>query len=669
MQLTNAGLVKRAVRELDGGYTPALALDASDTLVATFEDGVITTWTKDTPILKVLCTCGAPGACRHRLIAALAFRAQPSDGDPGAGAQADAQPVLASPGSVDEDTLARCVSPTRYAVAQRERDAGIAIEVRRRSAGEPCDTARLPAATVRYWAGPALGSARCDCVQQSACEHVALGAWAFREADRVAPEAATYAVRLGAGASAVSVDRSPYLALISALLARGATGGPTPVATEISSALNAARDSGAEWLLQGVIEIENTLAAYSARSAHYAPEQLADCIAELWLRLTIGALPGNAKAVLGIGQARETELDRLRLMCLGARTFRDADTRRTRLVLADIDTGTRLALSHNWRVPADRIADEASIRSSERVVPGVRLSQLAEGQLLSQQARRLADGTLLLAKARSNQNSILPQLADWSMLAPPVRFESFHALRQDRQSRPHAMAAPRHAAGEFVIVTCAHVGDAFYDPNHQTVVFKVDDVDGATVIVSRTYESHVRHALEAIAAACAGVYGPIRHVAGVLSVRGGALHLDPWAMGCDRIVVPDFADATVDNGAGALAQLPLGYAGDSGADTIAGALAQLQRSIAALLHHGVLHATRHVVSDLDEASRRLAVAELKVLARAVGEFAQSVREEHAKPSDRSALAAALAALLALRQLHEDALGLASLGETDSPPTT
>jgi hypothetical protein len=646
-QLTNAGLVKRAVRELEGGYQPKLELDTNDVLTATFDDGVLTTWPRDVPILKAQCTCGAPGVCRHRIIAALAFRAQERD------SESDPAPALTSPGSVDEETIAACVSPTIYSRAIRERDNGIAIEVRRRASGEPCDTARLPAATVRFWAGASLGSARCDCVQQSACEHVVLGTWAFREADKLAPEVAQQAVRLGAPASAVALDRTAYLALIAALLVRGTTGGAAALSTEISNALQAARSVRAEWLLQVIIDLESALNAYTARSATYSPRRVADLVTEIWMRLSIGALAGNAKPVLGVGQPGETELDRLRLMCLGARTFRDGENRLTRFVLADIDTGTRLALSHHWRVPADKVADEASIRTSERVVPGVRLAQLAQGQLLSQQARRLADGTLLLAKARSNQNSILPQTADWALLTQPVRFTSIKSLRDDRRTRPHEMTAPRHAAGEFVIVSCTSISATFYDPNHQTLMFTVEDDDGETIIVSRSHENHTRHALDIIASACAGAYGPIRHVAGVLSQQGGVLQMEPWAIACDQIVVPDFADSKT----GALSQVDIGYAGSETDDCVATALSQSYDALSALLHHGVVHACATTLTDVNDASKQLGSVELRALANQVRQLAALARQEHAKPSGGATLAELTATTLALRQLHEDALAI------------
>lgn len=119
-------------------------------------------------------------------------------------------------------------------------------------------------------------------------------------------------------------------------------------------------------------------------------------------------------------------------MCLDARTRRDGEGRRTTLVMADIDTGTRLVITHDWQVPKARAADEAALRAAERLAPGVRLAALAQGQLLAQQAARRPAGSVRLARARSSQNSVLPQSADWAQLGSPVRFDSVAALRAEQ---------------------------------------------------------------------------------------------------------------------------------------------------------------------------------------------------------------------------------------------
>ncbi|MEY4561192.1 MAG: hypothetical protein RLZZ618_469, partial [Pseudomonadota bacterium] len=522
-QTVNVGVVKRAVRELEGGYRPALTVDEDGGLTARFSDGLVCSWPPATSIQHARCTCGAATVCRHRIIAALAYRETvPVEG---------AAPVR-SPGEASDEDLSRTIPASLLQAATMMRERGLSIDVCRGSSTEPCDTARLPSATVRYWAGAHIEAARCDCLRASACEHVALGVWAFREADRAAARQPVHQVRLGHVGSVLALDALPYVQLMEAVLRHGVSQGAAPLTQPLSTAMEAARHTGAVWIGRLLADVEGWASAYAARSALYAPEHGVSLLAELALRLAGGVQLGQALTVLGIGQAQETELDRLRLMCLGARTERDGEQRRTRLVMADMDTGTSMVLSHEWKVADTQLGDEATLRSSERLAPGVRLTQLAQGQVLAQQARRLADGSLRLAKARTAQNSVLPQAADWSLLKAPLRFDSVAQLAEHQRAHPVAAMQARHAARQFVVFSPSAVDDVVYDPNDQAVLGVLSDGEGDQLVLRRSHEPHTRHALDAMAGALNGTLGPLRHVAGLLHWVRGSPQLEPWAFAC-----------------------------------------------------------------------------------------------------------------------------------------
>lgn len=669
-QLTNAGLVKRAVREREAGYVPNLSLETDATLVATFPDGVVTRWPAGRPINQAQCSCVATGVCRHRLIAALQFRAEANStgasSETDTGTETVAQPAAApaSPGQASDEALAALLPATVLAQAEKERDAGLVVHIRRRAAGEPCDTARLPAATVRFWAGAAIEAARCDCVRQSACEHVALGVWAFRRADAETSAAASAEVRLGTPTTAVRLDPAPYLEYLAALLRHGVVAGTAGSAQAMSLARAAAINSGAEWIVHTLADLENWSAAYGTRSARYAAETGVGHLTELLLRLKLGAAPGQAKAVLGIGQPHEVALDRLRLFCLGARTERDGEARRTRLVMADQDTGTLMALVHDWQVPLPSTAvvaptpeetarREDQQRASERLAPGVKLEQLVTGQLLSQQARRFADGRIALARARSAQNSLLPQSGDWEGLTRPLRYTRVADLAHERPRHP--LVQTRQAAGPFIVFSPAAIADAFYDPHLQTVQCTASDADGAPLLISRSHAAHTRQALEKFAAAISGRHGPLRHIGGLLSWQGDLPTLEPWSLVCDRVLSLDFTDTI--SAADALAALPLGRASVVEDDPLMGALLAVKNLLATLLHHGIRALPLAWPADSRAAVARLRHIGWPVLAEALAALADTVLEQHA-PDHAEQLTRRFSALLMLRQLHEDALAQA-----------
>ena len=176
---------------------------------------------------------------------------------------------------------------------------------------------------MRFWAGAPIEAARCDCLRAAACKHVALGVWAFRRAAAEAAAAPVASVRLGGDGVRHRIDRAPFDALVAALLRHGVARGPGVLTQALSNARAAA--AGAAWLGLLLAEIETWCEACARRSALYDAAQGVDLLAELALRLAAGGRPGRGEAVLGIGVAGETALDRLRLMCLGARTTRDGE--------------------------------------------------------------------------------------------------------------------------------------------------------------------------------------------------------------------------------------------------------------------------------------------------------------------------------------------------------
>ena len=665
-QAANAGIVKRALRELEGGYRPQWELTADGTLDARFSDGIRTVWPTGTPIGQVRCSCGAATVCRHRIIVALAYRdAALQEATLGEAAltgnssthASDPAPQAASPGQVSDEAVARAIPAALLARATAARTAGLSVTVRRAASGEPCDTARLPSATVRFWAGAALEAARCDCLAGTACEHVALGVWAFRLAD-ADPQSARPAqiVRLGSEGARLSLDTAPWIALVETLVLHGVSNGAAPLAQALSHALDASRALDATWLVYLLQDLEHWCGAWHARSASYQATDGLVLVAELALRLAAGVLPGNARAVLGMAESGETELDRLRLVCLGARTVRGGlhpHIRHTRLMLADTDTGTALVLNHAWQVSADANGqtDEADARAAERLAPGLQLQALSSGQLLARKARRLPDGSLKIAKGRSSNNSVLPQVPDWSKLAAPLRYDSVRALAAAQQAHPTAQVLPRHAAQRFIIFTPQRIENLRYDPYAQALTAVLYDRDDQPVLIKRSHESHNRHALAALAQALSGQQGVAHHVTGLLHWAGGLPVIEPWAVVTNALVVPDFAALSTDHN-DTLARLPVGFVPEEDSP-VTNALGSLRNVLATLLHHGLTQLPLSWKNDCQQTVEQLKAQSLLVMADRLNHLLAATLAAQAMPKG-ACLAPAVMRLTALAQLHADA---------------
>src|SRR6185436_8535499 len=117
---------------------------------------------------------------------------------------------------------------------------------------------------------------------------------------------------------------------------------------------------------------------------------------------------------------------------------------------------------------------------------------------------RRPDGSVRIARARSSQNSVLPQSADWAQLGSPLRFDSVAALKAEHRAHPNTALQERHAARRYIVFSPASAERLGYDPNAQCVQAVLRDAQDEVVLVQRAHERHAPHALDAIAAALSG---------------------------------------------------------------------------------------------------------------------------------------------------------------------
>jgi hypothetical protein len=310
-ELTNRGLVKRAVRELDRA-APVLVEDDDGSVRATYPDGVVT-------VLPVggldrgSCGCGAVGVCRHIVGLVLTYQHQ----------DAPAAPAPAwSPGQfTDEELLAR-IGDRMMTAARRVEAAGYVARVHRATAGDPVPSVELPTATVRFLVPKDLGFARTDAVAGVRDDVLALAVWAFRAADTVAPEDDDVQVQLGGSAAPTGgAGLDGAVALAALVLREGAVHVGAGLTTDVAVVRRELEAARMRWPLLAVDDVVTQLEAYRDRSARYRPEALADHLAEIVARhraVTNGGAALHSR-VLGTDEASETPLRRARLDGLGAR--------------------------------------------------------------------------------------------------------------------------------------------------------------------------------------------------------------------------------------------------------------------------------------------------------------------------------------------------------------
>jgi hypothetical protein len=249
-----------------------------------------------------------------------------------------------------------------------------------------------------------------------------------------------------------------------------------------------------------------------------------------------------ARYLLGSDEARDTLLDHVRLVSLGARVTADGRARDAEVYLADPDAGIVLVLAKRWSYGEGEDPEDGPALARRSVASRITLGALATGQLVSRAVRRRESRSIALGSGRGGVTSVTPQSGAWGIFPPAILAADFDEIRRALDAAPPRLLRPRVLAEAMRVVPVAAVGRVFYHPGEQQLTAEISDAAGHTMLLMRRYRRAAPHALAAIALALAGP-APIRFVAG--DVRHGpfGLEMDPTAIVTDRVIVPDLEAA------------------------------------------------------------------------------------------------------------------------------
>jgi hypothetical protein len=597
--LANLGLVKRAQREIAAGEGPSLAEDAEGTVTGTFAGGVVARLFAGKSLKDGACTCGAPGVCRHRVAVALAYRAWRPDDRP------KVEPW--DPGALEDDALARALGPRAIERARTSRAAGVVITLSPASDAEPVPAAKLPTCTVRFHVPRDLAYARCDCAAGGGCEHVALAVWAFRASAGAAVTIELVDAVRGRGRKAAKAEPEPpaddraVLAeardLARDVINAGVVHAGPAFVERFARARTRAETAGLVWIVDALETLERAVEGYAARSARYDEAAFVAVAAEIEARVRAAGRSAElpARYVLGAGEARETLLDRVRLVSLGARLDADGRSREAQVFLADPDSGTVLVLARTWTYADGEDPDAGPALARRTVMPRVTLGALARGQVVTRAAKRRANLELVVGGLASH-TSVTPSAGEFAGLPRALLVDSFAELRASLRARPPRMLRPRVLADGIVVLRVAEVRSVAYSAAQQEVTALVADAAGENALVRKRHTSVAPFAVDSTIHALSRKK-PL-FVCGRASLEARGIVLEPFAIGVDgALVVPDIADRVAD------LERPGGHGEAPRTDALAEALRGAGLVLADAAHHGLarpppdLAARAHAVSE------------------------------------------------------------------------
>lgn len=520
IQMANAGLVKRGLREIDVGKAPALSELPDGTIESRYPDGTLTLLKAGQAPAEASCTCPSSGMCRHRIGLVIAYR-HANRGD------APAPESTWDPGRLDLAAMEAALSSSARSELARLRAA--ALEVRLFRNGTP--SAELPMATVRFLAPDNPAYARCDCASGNACAHIVLAVEAFRRSQGAAE------ARLGTPAAAVPLDalRLSTDAVLVRLLSEGTTSGLAAHGATIDQATHLARAQGAIWILLALESLAAQIGAYERRSALYDEAVVLALVTEIYAR----PLASTASA-LGVGEPLETAMGKTRLVSLGGRILARGRDLHASVALFDSDTGTPVHIEKVFSPEATVDQFTSADILPKFMAPGLPLRALASGQILTSAAHRRADGTVRFGSGSQGKTTLLRRGAT---IEPPqlLTVASLEDLRATLEARPPSFLQPRNRMASLRVFAVAEVVGQFVEPGTQTWRAAVDLAnDGGRLYLKRRYDAGAPAALDVLGAAFAGTHGKLRQIAGLTWLEDGAIYCDPWSVCCDAFIAPDF---------------------------------------------------------------------------------------------------------------------------------
>ena len=636
--LSNAGFVKRSLKELENGNVPEISHE-NGALIATFSDGVRTQLANGQALKEAQCTCGASGMCRHRVMLVLSYQRLCATAQPTEKKEEEWDPAIWL------KELANLPDATRKR-AQALVAKGITIELF--CAPGEIPSARLPMSDVRFYSRSSIRFARCDCIEGTLCEHVVLAVQAFVEAKTQQAEFTHLIWQMRSEHVTSSDDpfaseegktcRQYVQQLSQALWLGGISQPPIHYEAAFSRAQQAAERCNWRWVSESLRQLRASVDAFHARASHYHAgeclRQLAalnsrlNCVQEMARRDSIGEVPPMPwRTVVGAGIAGEAKLDHLRLVSLGMRCWQDIEQYGLRIWFTDPDTGSILHLSRSWQ----RSEQENSPAATRRLF-SFQAGALAGGQIISQAAKRSADGELLLA-TRNRLSSVVPLSPDaWQMLSAPLRQPGIVALREYLRQRPPACIRPLNQVDNLFILPVAECISLGWDSSRQTLDAQVISGEGEDNVLTLSLPASAcsPFAVERMAALLQQTDDPVSLVSGFVSFVEGQLTLEPrvmmtktraWALDAETAPVAPLPSASV---------LPV-------PPTAHQLLMRCQALLIQLLHNGWRYQEQSAIGEAELLANDLTAVGFYRLAHVLGQFRNTESEARVEAMNNGVL--------------------------------
>jgi len=523
--LSNAGLVKRAWREIESGELTCELREAEGNVQARWSDGVNCFLPANTVLSKGRCSCPATTLCRHLLRTVLFYQKQLQNLVVSE-SESSLPPRAWNPGDINDELLLGYYSKSAIARARKLFEEGQVVAV---SGGiKPTAHFHTLACTVRFMVEGNPAYAKCDCREEAPCQHVLLAVWAFH---LLPAEKQT-------GLIATRKETPPVpLSLLAELekrlleLARvGVSNYPPSLMDHFRRLENRCREEGLVWPAEICLELVQQLEQYRAHDARFEAETVARLAGELTIRLAAIRSDSGKVPQLFIRGAKSDglmEIGSARLVGLGCGVRVGRKGVEISVYLQDQDSGIVMALQSQFANPAEGEPRPFWQLAQLPIARGVLLGTLGAGQLLIKGAKRSAGHQLILGRQPLSAN---PQTFQWESLRPPLLVEDFSELKARLSSLPPASLRPRHLSETFQVIPLTRAAEAHFSMVDQAVTATLFDREGIPATLVHPYTTRGYDGVEALLKALTERPEELRFVAGQVRMGANGLLISPAAL-------------------------------------------------------------------------------------------------------------------------------------------
>ena len=568
MALSNAGFVKRAQKEVAEGKLPELTEHDDGRVDATFGDGNQVSFPMGKTLRDATCSCPASSMCRHRVTLVLAYQALHAAGV--TSEADDTQPPAPSAGW-SPARFSQQLNEVPLSVITRAKklvQGSVVVQLSKGSGAQVTPSARLPMCDVRFFSRSSLAHARCDCIQETICEHIVLAVWGFEQAELSQPDFQQLTLQInvpdGAQTGLNALFEQPEAVLLQTALDKlllklwsdGSSQPDTAIKPLMAEASRHAQQLQWRWISESLDDIQQGIADQHHRSSRYHPVDFLQRVSGLSARLaaarrmdlqaqqqTLPRLP--AAEIVGLGVKGEIQMEHLKLVSLGGRYWADEQQEGVKLIFTDPDSQALMVIERQW--PKNSGPQGMATPIGSRRVAGHSVKKLAASQVITNAAKRRANGALDIASGKQ-YTSVLPLSSRaWELLGGPLRQPDAAALKRHLQQVLPDFVRPRQPIEQLHILPVSEVLDWRWDPALQCLQIDIlsgeesDEADNY-VTVSLNYDIAAPQAIEALARAMLTPATPPRLISGKVKIESGKLFIEPLAIASDTQICSLCAD-------------------------------------------------------------------------------------------------------------------------------